>query len=118
MTNTVKQSSNDTKSICFVSPFIAPLLDYDDTRGTGGAERQLYLYGKKLAKRQWKVSYIIKNEGRSASYADWCHVYPININYLGGSNWNLIPGIVGLWYAMVRCRADFYIIKTTFLTFF
>lgn len=102
------------KSICFISPFIGPLLDKNDNRGTGGAERQFYLFGKELAKRGWVVSYVLKKEKNEHKpiWPDWCSVFPVNIGYLGGSNWNFVPGMFSFVGAMLKSKSAFYVVKT------
>ena len=100
------------KSICFISPAIRPLLDVNDNRGSGGAERQFYLFGKELSDRGWDVSYIIKKEKIPSISLDWCKIHPVNFKYLGGHKFHLIIGIISLMNAMRLSKASNFTVKT------
>ena len=101
------------KSICFLSPYIIPLL-CNTVKNTGGAERQFALFGKYLHKQGWGVSYIVdENYMYMVDIAPfWCKLFPINISYMGGSKWNFIPGVISLIKAMLCSNADVFVVKT------
>jgi len=99
------------KRICFISPFAYPLLCGHGS-GAGGAERQFYLFGRYLAKEGWKISFITHTPpAHLASLATEFQVYPVNFGYLGGSKIFLPTAFLGLWRAMYKSDADYYVLK-------
>lgn len=100
------------KSVCFISPFAYSLLASDKVIGSGGAERQFFLFGRKLAERGWEVSFIIDepsgNVGLHPTLFPVCHA---SFSYLGGSKLRMLPDWLTLWRAMAKAKAYYYVLK-------
>ncbi len=100
------------QSVSFVAPFAYPLLSRNGLGGSGGAERQFFLFGKKLAKRGWKVSFIIdKQSGNIGLRPTILPVYHASFSYLGGSKFRMLPDWFTLWRAMAKANAYYYLLK-------
>jgi len=100
------------KSICFVAPFIYPLLAGNGS-GVGGAERQFFLFGREIAKRGWNVSYI--TDFLSKKNSKNCTLFSVehsSFTYLGGSNYYILLNWLHLLWVMKKLSADYYVIKT------
>lgn len=99
-------------SIAFISPFAYPLVSGNFTAGCGGAERQLFLFGRKLSDRGWQVSFItdIPDNG-VASRSTIFPVYYANFSHLKGSNIWLLRDILSLWRAMKQANTYYYVLK-------
>lgn len=103
--------NNSNPSICFISPFMGPLLVNSSTVGTGGAERQFFLFGRELVKRGWRVVYIAQRvDGDLLS--DQYEVIWVNFSYLGGSKRSLPKSLIELDGALKKSCADYYVLKT------
>jgi len=100
------------KKICFVSPFASPLLT-GHGGGPGGAERQFYLFGRELARRGWRVSYITEE----SSFPDLAvevtfPLFQADFSYMGGSNKKLLRCWASLSNALKKADSTYYVIKT------
>jgi glycosyltransferase involved in cell wall biosynthesis len=100
------------KSICFISPFMGPLLSKSATCGTGGAERQFYIFGTELAKRGWRVVFIADCPVSSDSLPENVSVLHVPFKHLGGSKLSLLTEIPQLLIAILRADTAFYALKT------
>lgn len=106
----MKRAEN-IKSICFVSPYGFPLL-VPNGKGSGGAERQLYFFGKGLADQGWRVSFI--TDQPKADYKDLetnLPVYPCSFSYLGGNNLRIFFDWLSLLWAMNKADSKYYVLK-------
>ncbi len=100
------------KSICFVAPYAYPLLYQDSTISTGGAERQFFLFGRELAKKGRRVSFITSRPNYGSISSDHgFSVYHADFSYLGGSNIWIIPCWASLWRAMKQADTNYYVLK-------
>ncbi len=98
--------------ICFVSPFAFPLLCGQGS-GAGGAERQFFLFGRGLTRLGWDVRFITHTPPAAlAGLPTEFPVYPVHFGYLGGSKTQMPLALLGLWRAMRRVDADYYVLKT------
>lgn len=100
------------KSICFISPFMGPLLAKGVSCGTGGAERQFYLFGKELAKRGWRVVFIADCPVPSDTQPENVSVLHVPFKHMGGRKVQMLLELPKLLFAMWRARTRFYAIKT------
>lgn len=102
-------------TVCFVSDGAYPLLaDRMGTLHVGGAELQQVLLGEELARRGYRVSFVTPDYGQGSD----TRLGPIRV--LGG--WRpeqglpvvrfFYPRLIGLWRAMARADADFYLVRT------
>lgn len=97
--------------ICFVSLYAFPLLCGKGS-GVGGAERQLFLFGRNLAKHGWDVKFITHTPSVDLRKSKTeFPVYPVHFGYMGGSNAQLPLAWLGLLKAMRRADADYYVLK-------
>lgn len=102
------------KSLTFISPFAYPLLSGLEISGPGGAERQFFLFGKRLIERDWKVSFIAdKSKGNEDTELTIFPVYHASFSYLGGSKTRVLLDWLSFWQAMKRANSAFYVIKTS-----
>lgn len=101
------------KSICFIAPYAYPLLSKDCIDSTGGAERQFFLFGRELAKRGWRVSFITARPNYSSISSDHgFSVYHADFSYLGGSKLRMAYCWASLLRAMKKANSNYYVIKT------
>lgn len=99
-------------SICFISPFAYPLLSGKGA-GPGGAERQFFLFGRELARRGWRVSFITEEVSSSdKSCKTEFPVFQADFSYMGGSNTRLPMCWTSLWRALKKADSTYYVIKT------
>ncbi len=100
------------QSVSFVAPFAYPLLSRNGLGGSGGAERQFFLFGKELAERGWKVSFITDKPTENIGlHPTIFPVYHASFSYLGGSKTRLLPDWLTLWRAMAKANACYYVLK-------
>jgi len=111
--NIAIKNNNKKPSVCFLAPYALPVLK-NASQGSGGAERQFVLFGRFLSKQGWNVSYIVdaKKKVESSEISSWYQIYEANFSYLGGSNWNIVSGILSLYNAMRYSTADVFVLKT------
>jgi len=96
-------------SIAFIAPFAYPLLSNEQVGSTGGAERQFFLFGRELAKRGWRVSFISARPNHSPILSDHgFSVYHADFSYLGGSKLRMPY----CWATMKKANSNYYVIKT------
>jgi len=101
------------QTITFIAPFAYPLLSEDRTGSTGGAERQFFLFGKELAKRGWRVSFITARPNYGSISSDHgFSVYHADFSYLGGSKLRMPYCWASLLSAMKHADTNYYIVKT------
>lgn len=104
-------TNNNLNSICFVSPFAYPLL-VNRGAGSGGAERQFFLFGRGLVKAGWQVSFITSPpEEESLGVHTSLPVFCADFSYLGGSKWHILTSWLSFWKAMKKADSDFYVLK-------
>lgn len=101
-------------SVCFISPFIGPLLVKGASKGSGGAERQLLLFGDGFVKNNWRVIYVAMKEEGDLISSDF-KVYWVDFSFLGGPKWKFIRTLIDLTKVVRKEKADFYIIKHSYL---
>lgn len=100
------------KSITFVSPFAYSLLSDDAGCGSGGAERQFFLFGRSLTKIGWEVAFITdKANGIINREPRIFNVYYANFSYLGGSNLRIPLDWLSILRAMKSANSRYYVIK-------
>jgi glycosyltransferase involved in cell wall biosynthesis len=100
------------KSICFISPFMGPLLAKGVSCGTGGAERQFYLFGTELARQGWRVVFIADCPFPNNELPENVSVLHVPFNHLGGSKLSLLVEIPRLFIALIRANTRYCAIKT------
>jgi hypothetical protein len=105
-------SAKTAPSICFISPFMGPLLRQDSARGTGGAERQFYLFGTELAKRGWRVVFIADCPEPCAGLPGNVEVLHVPFQHIGGQKSRMLVELPKLFLALRRARTRYYAIKT------
>ena len=101
----IKQGSISTikRSITFISPFAYPLLSKQSKGNTGGAERQFFLFGRALAKKEWRVSFITAPPNYGSTSSDHgFSVYHADFSYLGGSKLRMAY----CWITLLRVVGD------------
>lgn len=100
------------KSICFISPFMGPLLAKNVSCGTGGAERQFYLFGTELAKRGWRVVFIADCPAPNDALHENIRVLHVPFKHMGGGKGHLLLEIPKIFIALRRAQTRYYAIKT------
>lgn len=105
-------SVSGRESICFISPFMGPLLAKGVSCGTGGAERQFYLFGTELAKRGWRVVFIADCPAPSDTLPENVQVVHVPFKHIGGRKHHMLCELPRLFFALRRARTRFYAIKT------
>jgi len=92
---------------------MGPLIAKSSTRGTGGAERQCYLFGQELKKRGWRVSFVADFEAHGAQQVsadrDAIHV---PFAFLKGKRWRLPQDALLLFMALRRANPRYIVLKT------
>jgi glycosyltransferase involved in cell wall biosynthesis len=101
-----------TKSICFIAPYIGPFFADAGTSGTGGAERQFYLFGVELQKRGWEVSFIGDCPRQQGRLANGLIVHSVRFRHMGGGLRHLLPEGWQFLRALRRANASYVVIKT------
>ena len=100
------------RSITFIAPYAYPLLT-GNVGGPGGAERQFFLFGRELARRGWRVSFITEKDSSSdKSCKTEFPVFQADFSYMGGSNTRLPRCWASLWRALKKADSTYYVIKT------
>ena len=106
----IKKNISD-KSICFVSPFAFPLLSGRGS-GSGGAERQFFLFGTEMEKMGWRVSFITDiPEHKCTECSFRFPVFPASFSYLGGSNLYVLRDWISLLSSMSKANCRYYVLK-------
>jgi glycosyltransferase involved in cell wall biosynthesis len=100
------------QSICFISPYMGPLLASNVSYGTGGAERQFYLFGTELAKRGWRVVFIADCPVPSDALHENIRVLHVPFKHMGGGKGHLLLELPKLLIALMRAQTHYYAIKT------
>jgi len=81
--------------------------------GSGGAERQFFLFARGLTERGWKVSFITEKPSSSAyTNSTIFRVYHAKFSYLGGSKLRMFPNWATIWKAMAKANTASYVVKT------
>jgi glycosyltransferase involved in cell wall biosynthesis len=102
-------------SVCFIAPNAFPLLSGDtETARIGGAELQVVIVARLLAKRGWNVSMICLDYGQAAvTEVDGITVYRA---FHPGKGWPVVrfiwPRVTSIWRCMKCANADIYYQQT------
>lgn len=103
------------KKICFVSPYATPLFT-GKNGGSGGAEKQFYLFGKYLSKNGYNISYILE-KSKTNTYSEWSKLDKVDFSFLGGSKFRLLKSFVQLIKILKKNKTDITILKTPSILF-
>jgi glycosyltransferase involved in cell wall biosynthesis len=90
---------------------MGPLLTKSGSRGTGGAERQFFLFGQALQKRGWRVAFVADCPQRTDVSIAGTTAYHASFRHMGGGGWHLLPEIWQFMQALHRADAAYYAIK-------
>ena len=99
------------RSIVFVSISAINLLSKKDNSGTGGAEKQLFLFGVGLKARSWQVSFITSKPKTGDTKGLILPAHFASFSYLGGPKWRVIFDWLSFWNAMLKANAYYYVLK-------
>ena len=101
------------KKLCFISPFIYPLLDSKDgSMSAGGAEIQFKTIGEALSSMDCQVDFIVGDYGQEKikKYGA-IRVFQTSFRYLGGGKYYLPIDWVKFLILLNRVDADVYFLK-------
>ena len=91
---------------------MGPLLAKSFSGGTGGAERQFYLFGTALAKRGWRVVFIADCPSPSDKLPENMSVLHVPFKHIGGSKGHILLELPKLFLALRLARTRYFAIKT------
>jgi glycosyltransferase involved in cell wall biosynthesis len=101
------------KTITFISPLGMSLLKRPPVAGSGGAERQFFLFGKGLEKRGWSVCYITDNIKSKGNTETIMPVEVANFAFMrGGGKGRMLLDWITIIRAMWKANSNYYVIKT------
>lgn len=103
------------QKICFVSPYATPLFT-NKNGGSGGAEKQFYLFGKNLALNGYDVSFIIEKTDIVVN-SNWAKLKKVDFSFLGGSKLKIFKSFIELFYSFIQLKPDLIILKTAHILF-
>tara|TARA_B110000046_G_C13023493_1_gene412505 strand:- start:226 stop:1341 length:1116 start_codon:yes stop_codon:yes gene_type:complete len=103
------------KNICFVSPYATPLFT-DKNGGSGGAEKQFYLFGKYLALNGYDVSFIIEKTDVAVN-SNFATLNKVDFFFLGGSKLLMLKSFIQLIKTLKKNKTDITILKTPSILF-
>jgi len=101
------------KKLCFISPFLYPLLEPQvENRSAGGAELQFKVIAERLADMGFDVSFIVGDFGqvRKMNYRS-IKVYRTSFRYLGGKKYFLPLDWIKFMILLGHIDADVYFLK-------
>jgi hypothetical protein len=91
---------------------MGPLLQKEAKHGTGGAERQFFLFGKALAKRGWQVNFIADYKGPVRQIHANVQVIHVLFSHLGGQKIWMLMELPQLMIVLLCLHPRFVVLKT------
>ncbi len=97
--------------VVFIMPFGGGLFAQGTTKSSGGAERQMYLFGEVLSKHGYNVKFFVKRSPISTDVQDSSNVFSLPMRHLGGNILWFPVDVVQLLIRLIRLRPRWVVVK-------